>query len=166
MRKLAITLVVVLTIAIGLPYLLSQQWWGLIICLFAGVLWSFPSAYRMDLRSIISLIIFVILGTLGIFFNQDPLWSLTSFFLLLVTWDMDRYSRIYREFEMDPYNQNESSILLYAHLKRLLMVAGLGWLLGWVVLNIRVQISFSIALLLIVFLVLSLRQAALYLSRD
>jgi hypothetical protein len=53
--------------------------------------------------------------------------------------------------------------LFYAHLKRLVILAGLGWAIGLVALNMRTQINFSVALLLIFMMIVSLRQVARYL---
>jgi hypothetical protein len=85
--------------------------------------------------------------------------------LLLVAWDLDHYTRVHQEFEKDQTNIKTASTLFYAHLKRLGVIAGLGWCLGILALNLRVQISFFVALVLISLAILGLRQVTRYLIR-
>ncbi len=164
MRKVAMISIAVCSIGMGLPYALKGQWWGLFACLLAGVLWCYPSRNHAKRRSTISLSILAFMGILGIYFNHPQLWSLTSFVFLLISWDLDHYTLVFQKFEKQSASENASSVLFYTHLKYLFLFAGLGWCFGLVALNLRFQISFSVALVLIVLLIYSLRQVARYLG--
>jgi hypothetical protein len=162
MRKIAILGIIGITLGISLPYGIKGQWWGFIGCLLAGSLWLIQSPYRAHQRA--NLILFVLAGfaAFGLIFDHSQLWTLTNIIFLLVVWDLDHYTwRVY-EFEKDRTNQKMAKLLFTAHLKRLGIVAGLGWCFGLLALNIRFQITFTIALVLILLMVFGLRQVARY----
>jgi len=160
MRKLSIISLAAVSISMGLPFALSGHWWGLLACLLAGALWTYPSSYRIDQRATLGLFILAFCGIAGNFLGHSHLWSLTNFVLLLVIWDLENYTRVFQEFEKDKISRETAIVLFYAHLKRLGLIAGLAWCLGIAALNIRFQISFGVALILICFAILSLRQVA------
>jgi hypothetical protein len=62
----------------------------------------------------------------------------------------------------DKDQQKTASGLFDNHLKYLSTVAGMGWFISLVLLNFRIQIPFSIALILISLMIIGLRQAARY----
>jgi hypothetical protein len=100
------------------------------------------------------------LGVLGFLLGHSPWLLLTNIVLLLIAWDLDHYSYIFHKYEQDQANRKMARLHFYAHLKRLGLFAALGWLLGALTMNIRIQINFSIALLFILLIFLFLRQVA------
>jgi len=164
MRKVLLFAMLFLSLSMGLPYALNGQWWGLFASILTGTLWAYPSPKLASLRSTISLLIFASISALGIFFNHSYLWLLTNFTLLLIVWDLDHYTRIFREFEEHQTNQKSTAALFYTHIKRLGILTGLGWCLGFIALNIRINISFMVALILVLLLIFGLRQVARYLQ--
>ena len=162
MRKVSVFVILVATIGIGLPYGINGQWWGILVCLFTGTIWLFPSPKYSSQRSTLSLVIFLMVGAITAFFDHSPLWLLTAIVLLMIAWDLDHFTRVFAEYESDQKNGKNAAILFSNHLKRLGLIAALGWGIGVAALNIRVQINFAIALLLMVLLIFGLRQAARY----
>lgn len=160
MRKIALILIAVVSISIGIPFVINNQWWGVIACSLIGVLWLLPTRSNSNLRSALCLFAFSFLGALGYLFGHSPWLLLTNFVLLLIAWDLDHYSYIFYKYEQDQANRKMVRLHFYAHLKRLGLLAALGWLMGAMAMNIRIQISFSIALLFILLVFLFLRQVA------
>ena len=172
MRKTALIAILIAALSIGLPYAFNRRWWGLIMPLLAGSLWFFglppyhtrPADQRKgNLSSALSFFTLAGFGSAGIFFGYSPIWALTSFVLLLIAWDLNHYTQIHQAFKDQESNKKTVLELFYAHLQRLAILAGLGWGLGLLALNIRTQINFTIALLLIFVMITSLRQVARYL---
>lgn len=162
MRKIALISIIAFTISMGFSYAINQQWLGVLACTLAGVIWVLPSEFLANQRSTFSLTMFTIIGLLGIFFSHPPIWTLTNFVFLLIVWDLDHYARVFQDFEKQPVNQNKSTELFYAHLKRLGLIAVAGWSLGMIALNIQINISFTVALILILLAIFALRGVARY----
>jgi hypothetical protein len=160
MRKIALMMIMVVTISIGIPFGINGQWWGVIACSLTGILWLLPTRFYSNLRTAMCLLGFSFLGVLGFLFGHSPWLLLTNFVLLLIAWDLDHYSYIFYNYEQDQDNRKMARLHFYAHLKRLGLLAALGWLLGALAMNIRIQINFSIALLFILLVFLFLRQVA------
>jgi hypothetical protein len=172
MRKAAITAILIASLSIGLPYAFNGQWWGLVIALLAGSLWCYglppyqtrPAHHRKgNLSPTLSFLTLAGFGSVGVFFGYSEIWALTSFVLLLIAWDLEHYTQILQSFEDQEPNKNTVLELYYAHLKRLAILAGVGWGTGLVALTIRIQINLSFALLLIFVMIIGLRQVARYL---
>lgn len=160
MRKIALIVIAVVSISIGIPFGINGQWWGVTACSLIGILWLLPTRFYSNFRSALCLFGFSFLGVLGFIFGHSPWLLLTDFVLLLVAWDLDHYSYLFHTYEQDQANRKMASSHFYAHLNRVGLLAAFGWLLGVVALNIRVQINFSFALLLILLVFLILRQVA------
>jgi len=160
MHKAAMSAIVVVSLGMGLPYALNEQWLGFLACILTGALWAYPSPYFAGPRSTVSLLLLAVFGSFGVFLGQSQLWLLTSLVILLIAWDLDHYTRIFQEFDKNQAGGQKSTELFTSHLKQLGLIAGSGWILGVVALNIRIQISFSVALFVTLLMVLSLRHVA------
>jgi hypothetical protein len=158
MRKIAVILILGLTIILAAPFLLHSHWWGATLCLIAAFLWLIPIQHFEKLRISLALAIFVFCGMVGIFLEHSSVLTLTSFVLLLITWDMDWYTRANQIYIHDPINAETAWQFFISHLNRVLIITGIGWTLGFAAMYIRVQINFGFALLLIAILILSLQQ--------
>ena len=172
MRKAAMAVILIASLSIGLPYMLNGRWWGLILTLLTGSFWCYSSlTYRArsnhhqsaTLSSTLSFFVLAGFGIAGIFFGHHQVWMLTNFVLLLIAWDLDHYTRVLLTYEDQHSNKKIILELFYAHLKRLAILAGLGWGIGLAALNIRTPLNFSMALLLTFVMIASLRQVARYL---
>jgi hypothetical protein len=84
----------------------------------------------------------------------------------LIAWDLDHFTRDYQQFSVGQARESDDPALFKAHLKRLGIVAMLGWSLGVVALNVQFSLNFASALTLSLLALLSLRQIVRYLGRE
>ena len=163
MRKVAFAMILMATFGMGVPFALAGGWWWVLVCIIAAMLWLWPSKFAAHRRPTISFLILAGVGGAGALIGHPPVWQLTSFVALLMAWDLDHYQRTYRAFADHLVHKNQINPLFYAHLKRLGIIAGLGWCLGMVALHIRIQINFALALLFAFLIILGLRELVQYL---
>jgi len=164
MRKLAIFAMVSGFLGIGIRYALDGRWEVAGGCLLAGVLWLFPSQRMVNQRAAISLLYLAGAGGAGVFMGYEPVWLLTHFVILLMAWDLDHFTRALYLFTAEP-GEKDIWPPFYIHLKRLGIVAGIGWSLGMLALYIRISTSFAAALLLGLLVFFGLRGIVHFLGR-
>lgn len=91
----------------------------------------------------------------GIFLGLPALWMLACATAALVAWDLSHFAQRLSE----AGRVEDAAALQRAHLRRLLIVAGLGLLLGGIALIARVELGFGIALLLGLLAIVGLSRA-------
>ena len=165
MRKIAVGMILIAAFGMGLPFALVGHWWGFLVGMLLAVLWLWPSANGVNSRPAIIFLILASMGALGSLLGHPPAWQLTSFLFLLTAWDIDYYQRTHQIFADQPAQKNRVNTLFYAHLKRLGIIAGLGWCLGMLALNIHIQINFALALFFAFLIILGLREFVRYLAQ-
>ena len=157
MRRVAVIAIVSGSLGMGGQYAVDGRWGMVLACLLAGALWLFPSQYGAGQRPTISLLFLAGAGGAGVYLEYAPVWLLTHFVILLIAWDLDHFTRVLQQFSRDHAREKEPSALFHAHLRRLGMVAGLGWCLGMAALYVRVPTRFAGALALGLLVFLSLQ---------
>jgi len=156
MRRLTDFVIICSCLSIGAPYGLQSGIWVLLASASVGLFWLLQSRQNNELGLNFS---FLFLGgacAAGIFFDHSPIWSLTNMIILLAAWNLDRFRRDGNIYSADMEEMESEKDLFHHRLKRLGIVSLFGWGLGLVALNIRVDISFSAALVLGSVLVISL----------
>jgi hypothetical protein len=166
MRRIAYLAIVAASLGTGLQYALDDRWWVVLACGLAGALWLLQSKYGVELRPTVSLVFLVGVGGVGTFLSYNPVWLLTNLVVALIAWDLDHFTRDYQQFSLGQARKSDNPALFGAHLKRLGIVAMLGWSLGVVALNVQISLNFTGALILGLLALLSLRQVVRYLGRE
>jgi hypothetical protein len=166
MRRVAYLAIVAASLGTGLQYALDDRWWVVLACGLVGALWLLQSKYGAELRPTVSLLFLAGVGGVGTFFSYNPVWLLTNLLVALIAWDLDHFTRDYQQFSVGQARESDDPALFKAHLKRLGIVAMLGWSLGVVALNVQFSLNFASALTLSLLALLSLRQIVRYLGRE
>jgi hypothetical protein len=166
MRRVAYLAIVAASLGCGFPYALDNRWWVVMACGLAGALWLLQSKYGTDLRPTVSLLFLAGVGCAGTYLNYNPVWLLTNLVVTLIAWDLDNFARDFQQFSMGQTRKTDEMPLVRAHLKRLGIVAMLGWSLGFVACNVQISLNFTGALILGLLALLSLRQVVRLLSRE
>ncbi len=156
MRRIAVFSILAASFGIGMQFALNQRWWGVLASVLAAALWLYPSQNKPEQMAGVSFLFLGALVLVGIFLGYSPMGALTSFVILLIAWDLDRFASILLKFLEDRNREKYYSKLVFSHIKRLGMVAGLGWCFGMIALNVRVSTSFAGALVLSLLLLISL----------
>ncbi|MBK9714870.1 MAG: hypothetical protein IPO81_26775 [Kouleothrix sp.] len=141
MRRLVAVGVVVATLTLAA----STADWALALAAGAiGALWlaglwrGWPWVATIGLAGVVSL------AALGAWRQMPTLAALTAACVGVIAWDLDGFAR--RLWAAGRVEARER--LVRAHLRRLLVAAGLGWAAGALALGVRVRLSFGWALLL------------------
>jgi hypothetical protein len=134
----------------------GRQGWTLVIVLL-GSLWLTTPLHGLRWASTLAWAFFVALAALGVLLGRPTLWLLCGVVAALLAWDLSYFSD-YLDDVAKAHNgaHLERAELERAHLKRLGITAGLGWLLGALALGVRLRFDFTGALALALLLVLSL----------
>jgi hypothetical protein len=150
LEYLAILLAVLLTAA---SYILQQTWGGGLACLILAGLWLFFSLRRISHTASACFFVLVILAAYSLVSGADPLLPFLGFWMGLAAWDLSNFW--VRLSTMLP--DDASSRLEKLHLTRLAFTIALGLALGLAGLFIHLQLSFTVAFILVIlaFLVLA-----------
>ncbi len=152
MRRLlviSIGLATLCLLAAFVPY--GRQEWALAIVLVSS-LWLTAPLHGLHQVSTLALSSFVALAVVGVLLELPTLWLLCGVVAALLAWDLNYFC----DYLDDVAKVRNSAELARAHLKRLGITAGLGWLLGALALAVRLRFNFAGTLVLGLLLVLSL----------
>ena len=148
--------------ALALGYATSRLWTGALFIAALGVLWLLGRRYGWGWVASVALVFFVGAAVVGLWLNLGAGWMLLGVVAALCAWDLDHFAqrlmsvgRVERERELER-----------AHLQRLLIVSGLGFLLAAVALGINVKLNFGAVFLLALLAVLGLSRAIGFLRRE
>jgi hypothetical protein len=137
-------------ISLGLCWLclaaafLSLGGWSQVAIGFAvGALWGFLAwkGFRVHSAGFSVLLVLLVWGAGG---GLPAAGLLASMVFLLAAWDLGEFMSHLESFEVDQV----SPLLINLHLKRLVVVSGVGLLLGGAALVIQIRLGFETALLL------------------
>jgi hypothetical protein len=150
-RMLWISLVVAAG-ALGGGYWLGGLWpWGLAL-LALGALWRFDQVRGWGRLAAPGLMIFVMAAAVGLLYEVPSGLMLLATVASLAAWDLDRFSQRLKSKPVDAGTAHLERL----HLKRLLIVCLLGLLLAGSALLIRFRLSFGLAVLIALLVVISL----------
>lgn len=145
---------------LALGFGLSGLWVGTVAVLVVGALWlvgqlrglPWASSAALALQSAAAAVLIAVGGG----------WPVLGLVTALVAWDLDQFvQRMRAAGRVDDARGQERR-----HIRRLLVVAGIGGLLGAIGLGIEVRLSFGMALLLAALATLGLSAAISFLRRQ
>lgn len=162
MEKLIRSAIGLATLILAASYALSGGWAWVAGILLVGVFWLSEPWHGHRWASTVGLVVLTTLSALGAVWEFPPLWLLTCLVALLVAWDLSYFAH---------YLDNVTEIrhqdaYINTHLRRLALVAGLGWLLAAVALNVQLTFGLIAALVLGLLLMMSLSRAVRYMRRE
>jgi len=120
-------------------YALGGRWIGAAACVALGGLWL--AGLRRGSNGIegLGLVGFVAIAAVGVWLDLAAPLLLVGAVAALVAWDLDRFAQRL----LSAGHVEAAPVLVRAHLKWLLIVAGLGLLLGLLAGGIQVPLSFG-----------------------
>jgi hypothetical protein len=145
-RKFAHLAIFAAFLGIAVPHALDRRWWLLLSCGLVTTLWLIQSRRAVAWVSNPSFGFLAFAAAAPVFFDHNPLWALTNLVILLLALDLDAFSRDLDSVTGSESSQKDHAPLIAAHLRRLALVAGLGWGLGWVALNLQLSFGFAVIL--------------------
>jgi hypothetical protein len=147
------------TLAVG--YALGGAWPGTLLILALGFLWLLDQWRGGGKVASVALVFFVGAAAVGLWLDLGDVWMLLGVVAALSAWDLDRFAQRQRNVgRVENVQQLERR-----HLRRLLIVDGLGLLLAAAG-GLKIKVSFGAALLLALLAVLGLSRAVGFLRRE
>jgi hypothetical protein len=147
------------TLAVG--YALGGAWPGTLLILALGLLWLFDQWRGGGRVASVALVFFVGAAAVGLWLDLGDVWMLLGVVTALSAWDLDRFAQRQSNVRVE-----NIQLLERRHLRRLLIVDGVGFLLAAVGLGLKIKVSFGAALLLVLLAVLGLSRAVGFLRRE
>ena len=161
----------VFTLALGLA--LSGLWVGMVAVLAVGALWLLdhlraPSHQRppghpgaVPWASSAALVMLAAAAAVAVLVAVGGGWPALGLVAALVAWDLDQFAQRMRA----AGRVDDAPGLERRHIRRLLVVAAIGGVLGAIALGLRVRLSFGLALLLAALAMLGLGIAIGFMRR-
>ena len=140
------------TLLLALGYALNAAWLEVFLLLLIGCLWLAGYGRGWTWPASLSFSLFTGLAAWGVYQGLATGWLLGGLVAALVAWDLDHFAQRLRQ---AGHVAGEAE-LKQAHLRRLLIVAGLGLLLGGLALSFQIELNFGWALLLGLLVILGL----------
>ena len=132
-------------IAVFIGFLIGFEW--------AFMVWNGRKTYAFSFLGLLALQVY------GAAIYLPVGWLLGSLVMLLIAWDLSEFSEHLARFDSDRVNPQ----LVHNHTRRLLFVAGVGFVLGGVALLVKVRLGFGIAVLLGLLVIMGLASAVRFL---
>ena len=156
---------------LALTFALGDLWIGVAAVLAGGALWLLGHVRPLGpqrllgrpgaLASSAALIVLVAAAGAQVLLTVGGGWPVLGLAAALVAWDLDQFAQLMRA----AGRVDGAAELERRHIRRLLVVAAIGTVLGAVVLGIRVRLSFELALVLAALAMLGLGLIIGYLRR-
>ena len=148
--------------ALATGYGLNGSWGGAVVALVVGAVWLAGQWRRWGWVASVALVLLIGVAAVGLGGGVGGGWMLVGVVVALVAWDLDRFAWRMR---VAGYVEGVDA-LERRHLRRLLIVAGAGLLLGAVALSVKIRLGFAVAFLLAFLAVLGLSQVVRFLQRE
>ena len=155
MRRLSAVAIGLGTLGMAATFALAALWGWVVAIVIVGLFWLAEPRHGLRWVATLSLLFFTAAAVVGVLLKLSTFWLLSSLVMLLAAWDLSHFFR-YLDDVADVRNEAE---LTRDHLKRLGIVAGLGWFLGATALAVRLTFDFGWALALGLVVVVSLSRA-------
>jgi hypothetical protein len=162
MRKYAAAAIACATILVIATYATHGRLMVALAIAPIGLLWLILPWRGLDWVSDMGLAFFTAAAALGVLSGLSSAWLVPGMVALLVAWDLDHFAR----YLQDATDVRNKAGLSKAHLQRLGIVAGLGWLLGWGALGVHISFEFVWAFALGLTTILGLGGAIRYMRRE
>jgi len=152
------------TAVLALGYGLGGLGAGVPLVVALGILWLIGQSGGRGWASSLGLGLYAGVAAIGLLLDLAAGWMLLGLAGALTAWDLDGFLHRLRSVKrMDAPIRRD---LEYRHLRRLLVVDGLGLLLAAVALGIRLKLAFGTVLLVVLLAILGLSRAIGFLSRE
>lgn len=146
---------------LALGFALHGLWAGTAAVLAAGILWLLGQWRALPWASSAGLVAQTVAAAVAMLNGVWGGWSVLSVVAALAAWDLDQFAQRMRAAgRVDDAPRQERR-----HIQRLSVVAGIGGLLGLVALSLQVRLSFGLALLLAVLMMMCLGLVIGYMRR-
>jgi hypothetical protein len=155
MRYAAAISTILATLGLALGYAAGQLWAGAALIVVLGVFWLLGRRGGRGWVASMGMTCFVGAAALGIWWQLPASAMLAGAVAALAAWDLDDF--VQRMQGTDHVVDEDG--MARSHLRRLLIVGGVGLLLGGVALGIQIELSFGWALLLGASAILGLSRA-------
>ena len=155
MRRLIAVAIGLGALGMAATFALAALWGWVVAIVIVGLFWLAEPRHGLRWVATLGLLFFTAAAVVGVLLRLSTFWLLSSLVALLAAWDLG-HLRGYLDDVADIRNKAE---LTRAHLKRLGIVAGLGWFLGVAALGVRLTFDFGWALALGLVVVVSLSRA-------
>ena len=136
--------------------------WAMQRILIPGILWLFGQWRGRRWTAPVGLVCTVAAAGIGLWLDLSLGWMLLGAVAALCAWDLDHFAQRMRA----AGRVEDAPALERRHLQRLLLVAGLGLLLAFLSLEIRIRLTFLVALVLGLLTILGLSRAVAFLRRE
>ena len=146
--------------ALALGFALSGLWAGMAAVLAAGALWLLGHR-ALPWASSAALVTLAAAAAVAVLLAVGGGWPVLGLVAALVAWDLDQFAQRMRA----AGRVDGAPELERRHIRRLLVVAATGGVLGAIGLGIRVRLSFELALILVALAMLGLSIAVGFLRR-
>ena len=150
---------------LALVFALSGLWVGVAAVLAGGALWLLghlrPQSRPGAMASSAALVVLAGAAAAGVLRTVGGGWPVLGLAAAIVAWDLEQFARLMRA----AGRVDGAPDLERRHIRRLLVVAAVGGVLGAVGLGLRVRLSFELALVLAALVMLGLSLFVGYLRR-
>lgn len=161
LTRLTLALIIAVSLTTAVGFVIVPDAWPLtLVGLALGGLWVLAHRRQVEGLASFLLVCFIALAGVGIGFAYGPIWAPPVVVLALAAWDLGRFTARLQG------PADETRELEHRHLRRLLVVSGLGLGLAWLALSMRLQLGFAVALGLGFLAVLGLSQVIRALARE
>ena len=158
-RKTLWVSMVLASAALLLGYILGGLWIWTPAILALGALWMVGERRRWSQVASLGLVLHATVAAVGMALGLGAGWMLAGLVGSLAAWDLGHFLETLR----DAGRVEGQRQLELDHLRRLLLVSGLGLLLGALALEVRTRLSFWVVILLGLVGIASLSRAVVYL---
>jgi hypothetical protein len=165
-EKILPTSIGLATFALALGYVMGGFWALTVMIVSLGLLWWLGQARNWDWIAPWGLILFVVMAAVGLWLGLAAGWMLLGTVAALAAWDLNHFALRLKSVAWDETLAKRRRALERRHLRRLLIVNGLGLLLSAVALGIKVKFSFGAAFLLGLIAILGLSRAIGFMARE
>ncbi len=146
---------------LALVFALNDLWLGVAAVLAGGALWLLGHLRPGALASTAALVVLVASAGAQVLLSVGGAWPVLGLAAALVAWDLDQFLQLMRS----AGRVDGAAKLERRHIRRLLIVAVIGGVLGAIGMGIRVRLSFELALVLAALAMLGLGLVIGYLRR-
>ena len=161
-RKVFIISTIIATGILAFSYASRGLWLWFLFIILCGLLLILGQRFRLRWTGDLGLILFFIAVSRCAFLKTPPEWLLLTIVATLSIWDLHTFiGRLNQAGRVE-----KASDLEQRHLRRLIIISGLGLLLGWVALKVDMKITFGWMLFLGIALILGLSRFIERLGRE
>ena len=143
-KRLLYLAVIVASAALIIGYILREIWVGAALVSVVGLIWIIGLLYHWGWISSTFFLVYAVLNSFVLLIQSPSYLEVISITATLVAWDLSYFIG-----RLEKARTPElARVLEINHLRRLLIITGVGLLLMGAAILLRIQLSFAIALLL------------------